>query len=175
MKAFAAVIALLGAIGWAASPFDEVRAAYAACRSFAARARPIALERPHDGVWKRGGTLERGEFASVWLEGRTVRVARLETGGEDNVISVRYCFRRDGTLAFMHTSLGTFYADPGPVHVERRQYFDTRGHRLRTQEQVYDAKDRLVQREFARYALAFERVFSTSARMRRFFKNALGR
>jgi len=175
MKAFAAVIALLWAIGWATSPLDEVRAAYAACRSFAARAAPIALERPYDGVWKRGSTLEHGEFASVWLEGRTVRVARLETSGEDNAITVRYCFRRDGTLAFIHTSLGTFYADPGPVHVERRSYFDPRARRFRELEQVYDAKDRPVQRDFARYALEFERVFVTADRMRHFFGNALRR
>jgi hypothetical protein len=176
VKVFAVVIALvLCTSGWATSPLDEVRAAYAACRSFAARAAPISLERPYDGAWKRGNTLEQGEFASVWLEGRTIRVARLETGGEDNAIVVRYCFRRDGTLAFIHTSLGTFYADPGPVNVERRSYFDPRGRRFRELEQVYDAKDEPVQRDFARYALEFERVFLTSTKMRAFFGRALER
>ena len=169
------LIALVLCSGQAISPLDEVRAAYAACRSFAARTAPVALERPYDGVWKRGDTLERGEFASVWLEGRTIRVATFQTASEDNAITVRYCFRRNGTLAFIHTSLGTFYADPGPVHVQRRLYFDPRGHQFRTSELVYDAKDKPIRRDFARWALEFERVFPTSNKMRAFFGRALER
>jgi hypothetical protein len=180
MKAFTVVtvfafVFVIGAIGWATSPIDEVRAAYAACRDFAARTKMMPYERPYDGVWRRGTTLERGEFASLWLEGQTVRVANLQTGGEDNAITVRYCFRRDGTLAFMHTTLGTFYADPGPVRVERRLYFDPRGQKFRETEQVYDAKNKPVQRLYGGFALQFERVFLTSNKMRAFFGRALKR
>jgi hypothetical protein len=176
VKAFAVVIALVFcAAGWATSPLDEVRLAYAACRDFASRTTTISLERPYEGVWKRGSTLERGEFASLWLEGRTIRVARLETGGEDNAITVRYCFRRDGTLAFMHTTLGTFYADPGPVRVERRLYFDPNGRKFRETEQVYDTNNKLVKRVYGGFALQFERVFLTSTKMRAFFGRAVER
>lgn len=161
--------------GWALSPLDEVRAAYAACRSFAAHGPTLRLERPYDGLWKRGGTLERGEFASVWMDRRTIRVANLNKDGEDNSIAVRSCFRPDGRLAFMHTRLGTFYADPGPMRVERRLYFDVRGHTFLETEQVYDTNNKPVQRAYGGFALAFERVFLTSAKMRAFFGRALDR
>ncbi len=174
MKILSVVIAFtLWAVGLATSPIDEVRAAYAACRDFSSRTKMMPLERPYDGVWRRGSTLERGEFASLWLEGKTMRVVTFQTGGEDNAITVRYCFRRDGTLAFMHTTLGTFYADPGPVRVERRLYFDTRGQKFRETEQVYDTKNKPVQRLYGGFALQFERVFLTSAKMRAFFGNVL--
>jgi hypothetical protein len=174
VRAFAVVIAsVFFAAGWATSPLDEVRTAYAACRNFASHTKMMSLERPYEGVWRRGSTLERGEFASLWLEGKTVRVANLETGSEDNAITVRYCFRRDGTLAFMHTTLGTFYADPGPVRVERRLYFDTRGRKFRETEQVYDTKNQPVKRLYGGFALQFERVFLTSANMRAFFGDVL--
>jgi hypothetical protein len=176
MKILAVMVAFtLWTMGSATSPIDEVRAAYAACRDFSSRTKILSLERPYDGVWRRGTTLDRGEFASLWLEGKTVRVANLQTGGEDNAITVRYCFRRDGTLAFMHTTLGTFYADPGPVRVERRLYFDQRGQKFGETEQVYDTNNKLVQRVYGGFALQFERVFLTSAKMRAFFGNVLKR
>ncbi len=180
MKAFTVVtgfvlVFVICAIGWAISPMDEVRAAYAACRDFAPKTKMLSLERPYDGVWSFGTTLDRGEFASLWLEGQTVRVANLQTGGEDNAITVRYCFRPNGTLAFMHTTLGTFYADPGPVRVERRLYFDGRGQKFRETEQVYDTKNKLVKRLYGGFALQFERVFLTSNKMRAFFGRALER
>jgi hypothetical protein len=172
MRALVVALACL-CVALASSPVDEVRTAYAACRDFAAQHNTISLERPYDGIWKRGSTLERGEFASLWLDAQTVRVANLQTGSEDNAITVRYCFRPNGTLAFVHTTLGTFYADPGPVRVERRLYFDSRGQKFRETEQVYDAQNKLVQRDFARWALEFERVFLTSNKMRAFFGDVL--
>ena len=173
MRLIAVMMAFVLGCGWAISPLDEVRAAYAACRSFAAHGPTRTLERPYDGTWKRDSTLERGEFASLWMDGRTIRVANLSTGGEDNSITVRSCFRPNGRLAFMHTTLGTFYADPGPVRVERRLYFDLRGHKFLETEQVYDTNNKPVHRACGGFALAFERVFLTSAKMRAFFGRSL--
>lgn len=164
---------LLSSIAATARAEDDVAAAYDACRRLSSGAPTSKLARADEGPWQRGGDLERGEFASLWLEGKTIRVANVESGSEDNSIIVRYCFRSDGSLALIHTTLGTFYSDPGPVRVERRLYFDKTGKKLRTLEQVYNSDGTRVQQEFARFWLDRERVLVTNADMLRFFGAAL--
>lgn len=49
-----------------------------------------------------------------------------------------YCFRRDGSLAFIFCRISTFYSDIGALLVEKRLYFDQTGMRIRETKSLSD-------------------------------------
>ena len=87
------------------------------------------------------------DMAQVWSreDGATAVSMRFTSGSGDWFHFVEYCFRVDGTLARLHSSLNTFNAvdkDPkkeadGAIR-ERDRYFDVGGKQLKVTKRVLD-------------------------------------
>jgi hypothetical protein len=87
------------------------------------------------------------DVAQVWSreDGATAVSMRFTSGSGDWFHFVEYCFRTDGTLARLHSSLNTFnaaYKDPnkqvdGAIR-ERERYFDASGRQIKVTKQVLD-------------------------------------
>ena len=90
-------------------------------------------------VWRRTLPASGEAYSSVdvWRAGGTVRVAaRFDTSPSgDWSKSHEYCFRKDGTLAFILAELRTFN---GRVRVEDRLYFSPAGKQVRKLRYVFD-------------------------------------
>lgn len=90
-------------------------------------------------VWHRQPPADTDVFdeMQVWRVGGRIRAANLlETtpSGDWSKLS-KYCFRPDGSLAFIFSELRTFY---GNVRVEDRLYFDLTGRQIRTLRKAFD-------------------------------------
>ena len=87
------------------------------------------------------------DIAQVWSrdDGATAVSMRFTSGSGDWVHFVEYCFRADGTLAHLHSTLNTFNAadkDPekevsGATRV-RHRYFDSCGKKIKVRKRVLD-------------------------------------
>jgi hypothetical protein len=87
------------------------------------------------------------DIAQVWSrdDGATAVSMRFTSGSGDWVHFVEYCFRADGTLAHLHSTLNTFNAvdkDPekevsGAIRV-RFRYFDASGKQIKLRKRVLD-------------------------------------
>lgn len=87
------------------------------------------------------------EMAQVWSrdDGATAVSMRFTSGSGDWFHFVEYCFRVDGTLARLHSSLNTFNAadkDPekevdGAIRV-RDRYFDSSGKQIKVTKRILD-------------------------------------
>ena len=174
LTAFMLSVGLLSA-GAAAQGSTDVSAAQTECDAITSQKADVTLSRGYRGRWRRYATSEHEESALVWLRDGRLRVAVTGVSGEDNSLEVAHCFRADGSLAQVRSTLGTFYADPGPVRVERVFTYDRDGKRLHFSEQVFDTQGKRVTTDFARFALEYERLFAREEQMRAFFGAALAR
>lgn len=159
----------LASVGAQAQRASDVDAVQSECDAITSQKADLTLSRAYRGRWRRYATSEHEESALVWLRDGRVRVAVTGVSGEDNSLEVAHCFRADGSLAQMRSTLGTFYADPGPVRVERVFAYDREGQRLRFSERVFDGEGKRVTTDFARFALEYERLFVHEEQMRSFF------
>jgi hypothetical protein len=89
------------------------------------------------------------DLAQVWSreDGATAISMRLSSGSGDWFHFVEYCFRTDGTLARVHSTLNTFNAvdkdpdkDVSGATRERHRYFDTNGKQIEVTRRVRDLK-----------------------------------
>lgn len=125
----------------------EVRRAFAACRESRKAPATVRLEliqvQKGDGNewrWERPKTESARKDAyiqlSLFLTGRKVTAADLTRNSlsGDWTQKTDYCFRSDGTLAFVFADLKTFHGD---VQVEDRLYFNPGGVKIRTLQYVY--------------------------------------
>lgn len=88
------------------------------------------------------------DFAQVWSreDGALAISTRLTSGSGDWFHFVEYCFRPDGTLARVHSTLNTFNAvdeeDPETeahgASRERQRYFDTDGSQIKVTKSIRD-------------------------------------
>jgi hypothetical protein len=87
------------------------------------------------------------DLAQVWSreDGATAVSIRLSSASGDWFHFVEYCFRADGTLARLNSTLNTFNAvypekdDVGATR-ERDRYFDARGKQIKVTKRVLDLK-----------------------------------
>lgn len=159
---------------WAESS-DDIASVQLECDAISRRRADLTLSRGYRGRWRRYATSEHEESALLWLTEGQLRVAVTGVSGEDNALEVAHCFRADGSLAQVRSTLGTFYADPGPVRVERVFVYGEDGQRLRFSERVFDSQGKRVTTDFARFALEYERLFVREQQMRAFFGVVLER
>ena len=127
----------------------EVREVYAACTALKQRASPsvyVEVELGQDRTrWIREEANDGGSpvysAARVYRDGELTRFAELEesSASGDWAQVTEYCFRADGSLAFLFSTLRTFY---GGVHAETRRYYSPAGKLLLTRRVTLDLKTR---------------------------------
>lgn len=137
------VLVSFGARGAApqAKAIEEVRRSYAQCGGIRDRVTPVVLHKEiprgtEEAPWQRSDRAapERAQRTmSVFAVNGMVRFALDEVNAVsgDWRQTIEHCFRADGSVAFVFSTLRTFY---GNVAVEDRLYFDPRGknfHKLR--------------------------------------------
>jgi len=114
-------------------------------------------------------TAESGEMAVfgqafVWdLPGHSLVVTMFHTSSSgDWEHFVDYCFRANGTLATVESTLTTFFAANGPVLRIRKHRFDEKGKELWVRTSVYDPKTREPLKN-AQFADQDEEIFEARA------------
>jgi hypothetical protein len=126
----------------------EVREIYGACKSLEATVKPIewvetgALQNSgkFGGRWIRRGAFDGGDIwtaVDLYFEGDVLRFAVLgETSPSgDWTQGTEYCFRADGSRAFVFSTLKTFY---GSVKAETRKYYDPAGKEIWSRKAKFD-------------------------------------
>jgi len=104
--------------------------------------------------------------AFVWdLPGHSLVVTMFHTSSSgDWEHYVDYCFRANGTLATVESTLTTFFAAKGPVLRIRKHRFDEKGRELWVRTSVYDAKTREPLKD-AQFADQDEDIFEARAHL----------
>lgn len=139
-----AAASLCAAGSAAADAVDEVRAVYKECRAWKQAnkggvVRYFADYASGEPVWSSGLPAGADVYSEVTFHGRPAQARsamRFDTSPSGDWTKTHdYCFRRDGTLAFVLAELRTFN---GNVRVEDRFYFSPSGRQFRKLRYVFD-------------------------------------
>lgn len=130
------------------SAIEAIRAIYKVCRAVERTAKPgkaFAIytdenyHKPPHWVRRRPVKATVVEDLAVYRRGKRIRAAKLmrTSPSGDWAQYFDYCYRADGTLAFVLAELRTFLGD---VRVVDRLYYGADGHRLRKTRRIFDLK-----------------------------------
>jgi len=130
------------------SAIKAIRAVYKVCRAVARTVKPgkaFAVytdenyNKPPRWVRRAPAKAMVVEDLAVYRRGKRIRAAKLmrTSPSGDWAQYFDYCYRADGTLAFVLADLRTFLGD---VRVVDRLYYGTNGRRLRKTRRIFDLK-----------------------------------
>jgi hypothetical protein len=110
------------------------------------------------------GLIALYDEAFVWeLPGNSLVITMFHASSTgDWAHYVDYCFRANGSLASVESTLATFYAAAGPVRRIRKRRFDARGKQLWVLTRVVDARSGRTMRD-AQFRDQDEEIFATRA------------
>ncbi len=145
---FAAAFTIVPAAASEKSAIEAIRKAYGVCRAAERAAKPSKAfavytddnySKPPRWVKRRPAKAMVVEELAVFRRGKRIRAARLmrTSPSGDWAQYLSYCYRADGTLAFVLAELRSFLGD---VRVVDRLYYGAGGRRLRKTRRVFDLK-----------------------------------
>lgn len=147
---FAATFSIVPAAASEKSAIEAIRKAYGVCRAAERAAKPSRAfavytdenyNKPPRWVKRQPAKAMVVEELVVFRRGKRIRAARLmrTSPSGDWAQYLSYCYRADGTLAFVLAELRSFLGD---VRVVDRLYYAADGRRLRKTRRIFDLKTR---------------------------------